>query len=637
MKPRRLTLSAALCSVALAGCAAGSGLPSYSSSTYDSGSSPADSAEQARARNDNFRAARAYEQAAAQATGPQAAEYHLRAAEAATDGNDYTYASSILDALPLTALDAQQQIRWRVLRARVALARNDAAGALRLLPDNAGNSPPTSPLAERVLLLRGRALFRVGDPVGATSALVQREHLLPPGQQGENHDAIWSGLGAAPLDSGALARAGSADAVTRGWIELANLAHRNASLDQYDSWRQRYPNHPAQDRLASVMMQGQQPAQSPTYVQPNGPSPLSPPSFSTVPARPGFYALLLPQSGGLAPYAESLRAGFAAAANRAGNAAEVKVYDSAGNPTATLAAYNQALADGAGVVVGPLLKNDVTTLSQAGARTPVLALNYLDAGHPAPAGFYQFGLAPEDEARAAAEDAVARGLRRALVLVPDNERGSRVQVAFEQRLRELGGEVRESRRYSGQFEDWAEPIKGLLRYRPVDDKKKLAEMRASAQPGVDVQRRNDFDFIFMDAGTTQARQLWPLFRYYHAERVAIYDTAGVNDGRGDPDLSGIRFCDAPWMLDNGGTWGALHGEALNGRRPDQARFYALGDDAFQLALRLSQNSLHPLDELPGASGTLRVGDDGAVHRGLVCARTTEGEPQVLEAPGAATP
>ena len=60
-------------------------------------------------------------------------------------------------------------------------------------PDNGPGSTLNSPLAERVLLLRGRALFRVGDPVEATQALVQREHLLAPGQAGENHDAIWSG------------------------------------------------------------------------------------------------------------------------------------------------------------------------------------------------------------------------------------------------------------------------------------------------------------------------------------------------------------------------------------------------------------------------------------------------------------
>ena len=633
MTPRRLTPLAALILAALAGCAAGSGLPSYSSSSYESSASPLDDAQKALMHNDNFRAARAFEQAAAQTAPPQGYEYHLRAAEAATDGNDYSYAGGILDALPLTVLDPQQQLRWRLLRARAALARNDAAGALRLLPDNSGNSP----LAERVLLLRGRALFRLNDPVAATQTLVQRERLLgAPALVTENRDAIWSGLGAAPLDAAALARAGNTDTVTRGWIELANLARRNASLDLYEGWRQRYPGHPAQDRLASVMMTGapQLPQQGATPAYATSPPGTTPPAFESVPARPGFYALLLPQGGNLTGYADSVHSGFAAAAARAGNPADVRVYD-ASNPALAVNAYSQALGDGAGVVVGPLLKANVTALSQAGSpHTPVLALNYLDAGHVAPAGFYQFGLAPEDEARAAAEDAAARGLRRALVLVPASERGARVQAAFAQRLGELGGEVRDSRSYAGEFKDWSTPISGLLHYHAVDDKKKLAEMRASAAPGVDPQRRNDFDFIFIDAGATQARQLWPLFRYYHAERVPIYDTAAVNEGRGDQDLAGIRFCDAPWMVDNSGTWAALHGDALNGRSTELARFYVLGDDAFQLAQRLSQNSLHPLDELPGGSGTLRVGDDGAVHRSLVCAQTTEGGPRLLEAAGA---
>ena len=636
MTPRRLTPLAALVLAALAGCAAGSGLTSYSSSSYES-ASPLDDAQRALQHSDYFRASRAFEQAAAQTAAPQSYEYHLRAAEAATDGNDYAYADSILDALPPAALDPDQQLRARLLRARAALARNDAAGALRLLPQNLGNGAGASPLAERVLLLRGRALFRLNDPVAAAQALVQREHLLgAPALVSENHDAIWSGLSAAPLDAAVLARAGSADAVTRGWIELANLSRRNASLEMYESWRQRYPGHPAQDRLASVMMTGAPQAAASQPTQPGMP-PVAAPAFNGVPARPGFYALLLPQSGPAAAAAESVHSGFAAAAARAGNPADVRVYD-AGNPAAAISAYSQAVSDGAGVVVGPLLRGDVAALSQGGnPHLPVLALNYLDAGHVAPAGFYQFGLAPEDEARAAAEDAAARGLRRALVLVQANDRGARVQAAFSQRLSELGGEVRDSRTYSGEFKDWSTPISGLLHYHAVDDKKKLAELRASAAQGTDPQRRNDFDFIFIDAGAAQARQLWPLFRYYHAERIPIYDTAGVNEGQGDQDLAGIRFCDAPWMVDGSGTWAALRGAALNGRSIDQARLYALGDDAFLLAMRLSQNSLHPLDELPGGSGTLRVGDDGAVHRGLVCAQTTEGGPRLLDPAGATPP
>jgi outer membrane PBP1 activator LpoA protein len=632
MKPRRLTLSAALVLAALAGCAAG--LPSYSSSSSQSTGAAGD-AQKALAHSDYTGAARAFEQSAAQAAPPQSYEYHLRAAEAATDGNDYAYAGSVLDALPVGVLNPEQQLRWRLLRARAALARNDAAGALRWMPDNAG----TSPLAERVLLLRGRALFRQGDAVAGTQALVQRErHLSAPALVAENHDAIWSELSAASLDAATLSRAGNADPVSRGWIELANLARRNASLEMFEGWRQRYPNHPAQDRLASLLM----PAQAPAAAAPAAPAalpgtPAAPAqAFNSLPARPGFYALLLPQGGALAGLSDSIRSGFAAAEARAGDNTDVKVYDTGGNPAGTQTVYGQAVGEGAGLIVGPLLKGDVTALSQGGSlRLPVLALNYLDPGHTVPAGFYQFGLAPEDEARAAAEDAVARGLHRAVALVPQNERGARVLAAFSQRLGELGGSVVGSGHYAGEPKDWAEPVSSLLHYRAVSDRKKLAELRASAAPGIDPQRRNDFDFVFIDGGASQARILWPLFRYYHAERMPIYDTAAVNEGHGDPDLAGIRFCDAPWLLDSSGTWNALRDAADNNGRPiDQARLYVMGDDAYQLSQRLARNSLHPQDELPGATGTLRVGEDGAIHRGLVCARTTEGEPQLLEPPGA---
>jgi uncharacterized protein len=633
MMPRRLTLFAAFYLAALTGCAAGQRLlPSYSSSSDQSSleggaaaqvENPAD-VQRALEHKDYYTASRALEQSAAQTPPPQGYELHLRAAEAATDGNDYSYAGTILDALPLDGLDAGQQLRWRLLRARAALARNDAAGALRWLPDNAAGSP----LNERVLLLRGRALYRLGDMVGGTQALVQREqYLTTPAAASENHDAIWSGLEAAPLNSATLNRAGSADPTTRGWIELANLAHRNASLEMYENWRQRYPNHPGQERLAALLMPTQAPVASAT---PAAPAPTS--SFNAVPARAGFFALLLPQSGALAGISDSIRSGFTAAATAAGGNVEVRVYDTGANASNTLAIYGQAVNDGAGVVVGPLLKGDVTALSQGGSlRLPVVALNYLDAGRPAPAGFYQFGLAPEDEARAVAEDASAHGLHRALVLVPDSERGARVQSAFTQRLADLGGTVVGSGHYSGEPKNWSTPVSGLLHYRAVEDRKKAAELRATAAPGTDPQRRNDFDFIFIDASAEQARILWPLFRYYHAERMPIYDTAQVNTGHGDSDLAGIRFCDAPWMLDSSGSWSALRAAANSGRGTELARFYVLGGDAFQLALRASQNALRPLDELPGGTGTLRIGEDGAVHRSLVCAQTTEGEPRPEDA------
>ena len=377
------------------------------------------------------------------------------------------------------------------------------------------------------------------------------------------------------------------------------------------------------------------PAPAPALVPALNPAPATfgaaPAVAEPIPARPGFFALLLPQSGPLAGIAEATHSGFVEAESRAGATQDVRVYDVSGGPASVVDAYNRAVADGAGLVIGPLLKEGVVSLNMPGSlRVPVLALNYLDAGiTPAP-GLYQFGLSPEDEARAAAEDAFSRGLHHALVLVPGNDRGNRVEAALDTRLRELGGSVVGSGHFSGQPENWSRPVTGLLHYRQIDDKKVLQQMRDKAGPGVDPQRRNDFDFIFLEARADQAQVLWPLFRYYHAERMPIYGTSAVNQGHGSFDLAGIRFCDAAWVLDPNGNWSAQRSEAMTGRSMELARFYALGADTFTLALRLSQNELHAQDSIAGETGTLRIGDDGSIHRSLSCGRLTEGPPASLD-------
>jgi len=512
-----------------------------------------------------------------------------------------------------------------------------AGCATPMNPGAPGAAPPAA--LPDPQLQRAQALFAAGDTLAAVRTLVERERsLADPAAIAANRDALWNGLMSARLDATTVQRAAGADAVTRGWIELANLARMKASLELFEAWRERYPNHPGQERLAALMMPNAAPAAptplpAPLPVVPAAPAPGT--AFQPLSARPGFYALLLPQSGPLAALGTAVRDGFAEAAARAGAAVSIQTYDVAS--LGALQAYQRALNDGAGLIVGPLTKDDVAALDRADPRGPVLALNYLDATLPPAPGFYQFGLAPEDEARAAAEDAAARGLKRALALVPNNDWGRRVLGAFQSRLAELGGRVIDAATYGGDIETWADPIRALLHYRAIDDKKKLEELRAKAPPGTDPQRRNDFDFLFIGASAAQARILWPEFKYYHAERMPIYATSSVNEGSGDPDLAGIDFCDAPWLLDPGGTWAALRNAAANGRSLDLARFYALGDDAFVLAQRLAQNGLRPYDELPGATGTLRVGADGAVHRGLICAQTTRGDPQLLPPAGPIAP
>lgn len=648
--PPRLTLLAALTMLTVAACATTSiGVPSRHAAPFEAGAETAApvpvtatgaatiaEAEAAIAHGRPLDAVARYQQAALAASAAQAAAYRLRAAEAANLANDPVRADGILDQIPAMPLDAAMQSRYRLLRAQTALARNDPARALRLLPVGDPGGEPAVAAAE--LQARATALTRSGDLVAATQSLVLRErYLATPREIADNREALWTILRTSTLDPVSLNRAATAPTVTRGWIELAALARRSAPLADYETWRQRYPAHPGEERLASLFVlstnlaAGAPAGNGGINLNAGTPAAASPPSpAAPLAAGTGAPALLLPASGTLQPLADAVRAGFASAAAKAG-LGEARSYDS--QPGAA-AAYQQAVGDGAGLAVGPLRKEDATALAQASLTVPALALNYLDPGRAAPAGLYQFGLAPEDEARAAAEDAYARGLARALVLVPATDWGRRVQTAFDQRLRELGGKVQDSATYNGDPGSWADPVKRLLRYVPIEDKKKAAEARAKAQPGIDPQRRNDFDYVFLAGRAAQARVLWPLLRYYHADRTPIYATAAIYETDGDSDLSGIRFCDAPWVLDNGGPWAALGNEAHGGGRSfDNARLYALGHDAALLAGRIAQNRLHAGDELPGATGTLHVEPTGAVRRILSCAQMTNTVPFPLAVPG----
>jgi len=600
-------------------------------------------AEALLARGDAPGAVRLYQAAAAAEQRPAtAAEFRLRAAEAANLASDPVLADQLLDQIPASPLDARQQARYRLLRAQTALSRNDATRVLNLLPSGDPGGDPL--LAERQLQLRAQAQFRSNDAVGGTQSLVLRERYLNGiVALSGNRELLWKQLQGATLDGATLNRAQGAGAVTKGWIELAQLARRGAALGDFEAWRQRYPRHPGEEQLATLFIAqaplpnlppaaGAAPAAASAPSAPSAAAVIGGPVGVAPTARSADVALLLPQTGALATLASALGAGYAATAGQ-----PAKIYEPA--------AFGQAVNDGAGVIVGPLLKEELVSLTQgvASMPVPVLALNYLDANRVAPPGLFQFGLAPEDEARAAADDAFARGFQRALTMTPASDWGNRVQAAFETRLRELGGKVVEAGRYSGEPSNWSDPVRKLLRYVPIDNKQKAAEARAKAGPDIDPQRRNDFDFVFLAGRASQARVLWPLFRYYHADRTPVYATSAVNEGRGDGDLAGIRFCDAPWLLDASGAQTALHDAALSGRNLDAARFYAFGADAHLLASRIAGNALRPGDVVDGATGALQVDPNGAIHRKLVCARITNGgdpfplPPVASEAVAPATP
>jgi outer membrane PBP1 activator LpoA protein len=322
-------------------------------------------------------------------------------------------------------------------------------------------------------------------------------------------------------------------------------------------------------------------------------------------------ALLLPSKGQYAQAGKTIRDGFLAAyyKSKTNQSSDpiVQVYDTS-DAGKINEAYQRAIADNSNVIVGPLTKQDVDTVANIPSTIPILALNTLADGKAVPRHLHQFGLLPEDEIAAVASLARRQGHRRALVIVPEGDWGKRMMTAFNQFWQTAGGSIADTlmlhtnREISSQIQA-AITVKGKV-------------------------SRQDIDMIFLAASPELARQIKPLLTYHGAERLPVYASASVYSGSVSPaqdqDLNGIQFCDMPSVLATEQQQDQLWAKnAASG-----PRYFALGMDAYYLALQLGANQ--PLYHPTGATGKLYFNQrQQRVQRTLVCSRFNEGVPVAI--------
>jgi len=574
----------------------------------------------------NFAEASTAWESAARRTPAASSEFLLSAAETALWGGDDRRAETLLTQVPRAGLDAPQSLRVQMLRAEIALHRNLDYGALQGLPETTA----LSSLAPRLYRLRAEAYLGLGDPVSAAQALVLRERAL--GQDStavnENRELLWRQLEAHPVPPSLRQEAALAEPVTRGWLEAAEL-QREGDPSAISAWLRRYPGHPATTRLASVI--GTQ-SSSATDTAAPPPSPAAVPQtaqplFSPVNTEGGI-ALLLPLSGSFTGAAVAIRDGFSEQyLAAAGTQPPMRIYDSGLGPSDALAAYQQALRDGAAVIVGPLQKEAVTALATQGAPpVPVVALNYLDRGTAAPRGLLQFGLAPEDEARAAALQAAADGRLRAVALVPQSEWGQRVLAAFQTAYSGAGGQLLSSETFPLGEINYAPAVSRLINVSQSEDRHRALTAILGESSEFQARRRNDIDTLFVAARPAELALIEPQLRFYHATNLAAYSVAIAYEPNAPAPLD-MKVCDMPWTLDAAGSWQAAQQQASR-RFPDELRQYprlfALGGDAYRVVAALRDGRLGAGATLPGATGQLELAADGRIVRGLGCAAIRDG-------------
>lgn len=326
-------------------------------------------------------------------------------------------------------------------------------------------------------------------------------------------------------------------------------------------------------------------AQAPTKVaaQTTNPTTHSVPNTS----EGSIAAVLLPTEGRLGSTGRAIQDGLLRAYLKQAPAQRptLKFFPIGDQPASAAVAARQALAAGAGSLIGPLDKPAVEAVArEIPASLPMLALNRIDVTRP---GLIQFGLPPEDEARTVAQQALASGRRQAWVIIPRNEWGERLFAAFDNAFTASGGRLISITRYAPDASDFQAPLK---------------QGWAGASGA---------DMIFLAAFAPQARLLCPQIRFVGAGQLPIYATSAINNGISggvaDLDLDGVRFPEMPGLLStNPGTQAAVD--------PAFARMHAFGFDAYHIWQQLIANpTLHEL-HLMGATGLLVMTLDGRVER-----------------------
>ena len=550
-----------------------------------------------------------YIRLASETEGNRRQQHLLKAAELLIERGDIRLAQSQLQSLDSGQLEAGKRAQIKLLAARIALANNNPAQALSLLP-------PDTLLGEEqqrdAAQIAATASLQLGQHLRAVELRVAIDPQLDDSAREQNHRAIWAALSAMPEVE--LAKATSDDAVTRGWLDLARTMRRGqTSIDRLQEsvldWGTQYPEHPVSNAFINTIID----------------------LYLTNRQASARLAVMLPMHGDFAAAARAIENGLLSAYFDDENSRpHIRFYDTSAPQTSFDVLYQQALSEGAQIIIGPLDKTLINRLAQSpGLAIPVLSMNYTENPLSYADNLYQFGLLPEDEARQAAELAIRQDRHRAAVLAPASAWGRRLQDAFVERFTQLGGKVVSVQQYDAGADDYSAPIRKLF---DIDqsvqrrrDLQRLLDMKLAFTP----YRRQDVDMIFLAATSRSARGIMPAFKFHRAGDLPVYATSHVYNGKPDPaadrDLNGLVFCDLPWLL----TSQSPHKQRFTQQWPElqpYVRLFALGLDAYHLVRNLSYLESGDFARFAGETGNLSLDDTGRIHRELVWARFVNGRP-----------
>lgn len=536
-------------------------------------------------------------------------QQRLQSVESLIQAGDSNTAKHDADAINPADLSPEQRAQLSLLYAQILLSFGEAEQAIKSLMQI---QPQQLSRDNQVKYFQSQAFAYslTGNLLDSAKSRIKLHQLITsPDELEKNQAAILEALSLLPDTD---LQTNQTDTLV-GWMSLAKILKTINQPDfntQISQWRATFPVHPADLSFLD------RPQVTP----------------ENVPLQPKVIALLLPGSGTFAQAGKAIRAGFMAAYNHADNTAKpsIRFYDS--EQSAPQALYHQAVAEGAQLIVGPLAKEHIQSLADSAAfNIPVLALNHIPGLQKNQ--LYQFSLSPLDDTDQITHKAWVDGHKKVLLLIPENASGKRIANYLTEDWQRQDGTILETQTYNPQETDFSIPIQKLLN---LDESEQRYNKILALIPAVKYtpRRRQDADAILLSAYSPEARSINPQLQFYQAGDIPVYAMPTVYTGQInallDADLNKITFCDTPWLF-NKVYPGGLSMDALKETwkqfPSSYLRLIAMGIDAYNLTTHLDNLEAN---SYPGATGKLSLTTDQRIQRKLICAKFTDGEPEITD-------
>lgn len=292
---------------------------------------------------------------------------------------------------------------------------------------------------------------------------------------------------------------------------------------------------------------------------------------------------------------------------------QLLVKDDGGTVQGAQAAAQQAISEGAEIIIGPIFAQSVSGVAQIARASNIPVIAFSTDVSVAARGVYLLSFLPETDVRRIVDFSVSRGKRSFAALLPDNAYGTVVEGAFQQEVSRRGGRVLV-----------------LEKYTPDANRINEAVRRVS-------QAANQVDTIFIPDSPDAVPQV---VNALVANGVDLRRVQLLGSGLWeDSQISSTGAIEGAWYAAPGATGFSNFSSRYRARYgQDPVRTATLAYDAVALVAalvktqgpqRFSETALTNPSGFAGIDGVFRFRPDGTNELGLAVLRVTPSGGQVL--------